>query len=481
MENSTLALTHDDDFLYLQIADRFTSQIHQQLLKTGEKLPSVRALSQEQGISISTAYKAYVQLEIKGLIEARPKSGYYVRYTPARSFDPAKTEKQAKETDKLSLDEMIAMVYRHFSSDSIIKLSRAAPALSLLPQAKLNKSMMEAIRQSANSCINYEEVQGNENLRKHIARLSFNWGGNILPDDVVTTQGCMEALVFCLKAVTKPGDLVAIESPTYFGIFTTVQSLGLCILEIPTDPIDGPDLNSLERSITEQKIKACLFVPTFSNPLGYCMTNEKKKKLVELLAKHEVPLIEDDIYGEMYFGKTRPRTCKSYDKQGLVLLCSSISKSLAPGYRVGWCIPGKFKAQFINLKLMHTLSSATPTQAAIGHFFETGRYDLHMRKLRKALHTQSLRYTQAVVEYFPDDIKVSRPQGGYVLWIELNKKIDAFKLYERAIVYSISISPGQIFSTDSRFTNFIRISFGLPYNDEIDKSLKTLGRLISEF
>jgi DNA-binding transcriptional MocR family regulator len=481
MDNSTFSAVHDEDFLYMQIAERLGSQIRQQLLRTGEKLPSVRSLSNEQGISLSTAYKAYVQLEIKGLIEARPKSGYYVRYTPARSFDEYEPEKQIKETKKLSLDEMIELVYRNFSGDSIVRLSRSAPALSLLPQAKLNKSMMEAIRLSSNSCINYDSIQGNENLRKQIARFAFSWGGNILPDDVVTSQGCMEALVFCLRAVTKPGDVVAIESPTYFGIFTTIQSLGLKIIEIPTDPVDGLDLDFLEQAITQKQIKACLFVPTFSNPLGYCMINDAKKRLVELLAKHEVPLIEDDIYGEMYFGKTRPRTCKSYDKQGLVMFCSSVSKSLAPGYRVGWCIPGKFKQQIINIKLIHALSSASPTQAAIGHFLETGRYDLHLRKLRKALYTQCLRYTQAIAEYFPDDIKVSRPQGGYGLWIELNKKIDAFELYEQALNYNISISPGQIFSTDSRFTNFIRISFGIPYNDEIEQSLKTLGRLVSKF
>jgi DNA-binding transcriptional MocR family regulator len=481
MENSALTLIHDNDFLYLQIADRLSSQIHAQVMKTGEKLPSVRALSQEQGISLSTAYKAYVQLEIKGLIEARPKSGYYVRYTPTRSFDNPGQDQPVKDTKTRSVDDMIAMVYRNFSNDSIVQLSMAAPALSLLPQGKLNKSMMEAIRLSANSCINYDTIQGNENLRKHIARLAFSWGGDILPDDVVTTQGCMEALVFCLQAVAKSGDTVAIESPAYFGIFTTVQSLGLKILEIPGNPAEGFNLDFLEKSIKEHQVKACLFVPTFSNPLGYCMTNDKKKALVRLLAKHRVPLIEDDIYGEMYFGKTRPRTCKSYDKEGLVMLCSSVSKSLAPGYRVGWCIPGKFKAQILNLKLMHTLSSASPTQAAIGHFFETGRYDLHMRNLRKALHTQCLRYTQAIAEYFPADVTVSRPQGGYVLWIELNKKIDAFKLYEQAMSCGISISPGQIFSTDSRFTNFIRISFGIPYNVEIEQSLKTLARLIKSF
>ncbi|WP_295797024.1 PLP-dependent aminotransferase family protein [Mucilaginibacter sp.] len=481
IDNLRTSAAHDEDFLYMQIADRLSNQIKGRVLKTGEKLPSVRALSHEQGISLSTAYKAYVQLEIKGLIEARPKSGYYVRYTPARSFDEVKKENTVTESKKLSVDDMIAMVHRHFSADGIVKLSVASPALSLLPQAKLSKSMVEAIRISANSCISYEGVQGNENLKKHIARLAFGWGGNILPEDVVTTQGCMEALVFCLRAVTKPGDVVAIESPTYFGIFSTIQTLGLKIVEIPTHPVEGLDLDFLANAIDEQQVKACLFVPTFSNPLGYCMTNERKKNLVELLAQRQIPLIEDDIYGEMYFGKTRPRTCKSYDKGGLVMLCSSVSKTLAPGYRVGWCMPGRFKKQVINLKLMHSLSSASPTHAAIGHFFETGRYDLHMRNLRKALYTQCLRYTQAVTEFFPADVKVSRPNGGYVLWIELDKKIDAFELYTQAIAYNISISPGQIFSTDSRFTNFIRISFGAPYSPEIEKSLKTLGQLMSKF
>ncbi len=476
--NNTLTTTIAEDFLYQQIADRLASQIKSQLLKTGDKLPSVRALSHEQGISLSTAYKAYVQLEIKGLIEARPKSGYYVRYTPARSFDQQKQEKPTKETKKLSLDEMISLVYRNYTNESIIRLSRAAPALSLVPQAKLNKSMIEAIRRSPDSCINYDSIQGNENLRKQIARFAFSWGGNVSADDVITTQGCMEALGFCLRAVTKPGDAVAIESPTYFGIFTTIQSLGLKIVEIPADPVAGLDLYYLEQAITEKQIKACLFVPSYSNPLGYCMSDERKKEMVDLLARHEVPLIEDDIYGEIYFGKTRPRTCKSFDKTGLVMFCSSVSKSLAPGYRVGWCIPGKFKEQIITLKLMHALSSAAPTQAAIAHFLETGRYDLHMRNLRRALHTQCMRYTQAIVEYFPGDIKVSRPEGGYGLWVELNKSVNAFELYEQALAFNIVISPGQIFSTDSRFTNFIRISFGIPYSEEIDRCLKKLGELI---
>ncbi|HXC05246.1 MAG TPA: PLP-dependent aminotransferase family protein, partial [Bacteroidia bacterium] len=330
------------------------------------------------------------------------------------------------------------------------------------------------------SCTGYENVQGNSLLRKQIARYAFNWGGSLTEQDIVTTQGCMEALFFCLKAVTNPGDTVAIEYPTYFGIFNVMQSLGLKVVEIPSHAQTGPDLAYLEKALERMKIKACLFVTNYNNPLGSCMPTESKKKLVKMLAAKEIPLIEDDIYGELYFGKVRPHTCKSFDKKGLVLLCSSVSKSLVPGYRVGWCIPGKFKDKVMNLKFMHTVSSATPTQAAVGLFFETGRYDLHLRHLRKALYTQCLRYTQAITAYFPSDTQITSPQGGYVLWVKLNKKVNAFALFQEALEYHISIAPGQIFSTDARFENYIRISFGMPYSPEIDSSLKTLGMLISK-
>jgi DNA-binding transcriptional MocR family regulator len=475
-----LVETPENDFLYAQIATRIEKQIKQNLLKCGDKLPSVRALSNEQGISISTAYKAYVELENLGMIEARPKSGYYVKFSPARFAKAPENKPPLKKIEQASVGQMIAMVYQNMSEDSVLRLSRASPHLSLIPLAKLSKSMIEAIRKSPSGNSNYENLQGNVSLRKQIAKNAFTWGGNITENEVVTTQGCMEALVFCLRALTKPGDTVAIESPTYFGIFNVMLSLDLNVLEIPVNPETGVDIEYLAQAMDKVDIKACLFVTNFSNPVGCCMPDERKKQLVALLTSRKIPLIEDDIYGEIYFGKSRPRTCKSFDTEGWVMLCSSVSKSLAPGYRVGWCIPGRFKDQIINIKMMHTISSATPTQAAIGHFFETGRYDLHMRNLRRALYTQCLRYTQAIATWFPANTKISRPQGGYALWIELDKSINAFELYQAAIEQNISIAPGQIFSTDARFTNFLRISFGIPYDDVVEKSFRVLGELIKK-
>lgn len=465
------------DFLYLQIADRLQTQIEQQVLKTGDKLPSVRALSKEQGISITTAFQAYSELEIKGLIEARPKSGYYVRFTPSQF--PRMMAKQNKERPKkVSVASVASLVYQKMKQEGVTKFSLAIPSIDLLPEAKLNKSMMEAIRKSPTSCLDYEDTQGNPALRGQLARHTFNWGAQYTADDIVTTQGCMEALVFCLKAVTEPGDTVAIETPTYFGIFNVLQSQGLKALEIPVDPANGLDIEYLEKALDTVKVKACLFVTSFNNPTGCDMPKERKQQLVKLLGERDIPLIEDDIYGEMYFGKTRPLPCKAFDTKGMVLLCSSISKTLAPGYRVGWCLPGKYLDKVFHLKLMNTVSSATPTQAAIAHFLETGRYDLHMRNMRKALHTQCLLYTQAIVRYFPEDTKISRPAGGFILWIEVNASINTMDLFHEALEYGISIAPGELFSADGRFNHHIRISFGHTYTATIEKSLKTLGQLV---
>lgn len=472
--------TNGEDFLYSQVADRLEVMMTNGVWKTGDKLPSVRALSEEQGISLSTAFKAYSALESRGMIEARPKSGYYVRFGLRRKAEPPRAPRYTAPPAGLSVEEMLATVYANLSEAGIVQLSLAAPSADLLPAAKLNKCLLEALRASPTSCLHYENIQGNERLRQQLARLSFNWGGNSTAQEVVVTHGCMEALAFCLQSATKPGDTVAIERPTYFGIFNLLKNLGLRALEVPTDPVTGPDLDFLQRAVAKRQIDAALLVPNFNNPTGGLMPDAHKQALVAMLAEQEIPLVEDDIYGEMYFGKTRPRTCKSYDREGLVLYCSSLSKTLAPGYRIGWCQPGRYLKQVLQNKLTHCVSCTTPTQAAIALFCETGRLDLHFRHLRKALYTQYLHYWQAVAAFFPPETRVSQPQGGYVLWLELPENVDAFHLYHRARQHHINIAPGQIFSIDGRFSHHIRLGFGTPYGPDIEGSLRTLGRLVRE-
>ncbi len=471
---------NSDDHLYIQVADGLEKMIAEEVLRIGDKLPSVRVLSDEYGISMGTAFQAYYHLEGRGLIESRPKSGYYVRFNHHRFPELPNHTRPEALSHEVSIKEMIASIYTDIATTGVTNFALAVPDASLLPAAKLNKSAIYALRNTHNHCMDYEHTQGNVELRKQIAKLAFNWGVNIKPDDVIVTSGCLEAISLCLKAITRFGDTVAVECPTYFGINQLIESLGLKVVEISTDPVTGVDLYDLQKAIKKFSIKACVFIPNFNNPLGSCITDENKKKLVELITRHNIPLIEDDIYGELYFGKVRPRNCKYYDTKGLVMYCSSLSKSLTPGYRIGWVIPGKFFDAVKQLKRIQNISSPTLTQAAIAHYLKHGRYEFHLKNLRKALHTQSLRYVQAIIKYFPADTKVSRPHGGFILWLELNKKVNAFKLRTEAMKHHISIVPGKIFSAGNNFSNCIRISFGKPWNDDTDYGLMMLGKLIKK-
>jgi DNA-binding transcriptional MocR family regulator len=271
--------------------------------------------------------------------------------------------------------------------------------------------------------------------------------------------------------------VIAIESPTYFAVLQIVDSLGMKAIEIPTHPRSGMDLDALESAIRKHRVRACVSMTNGHNPLGYVLDDTYKQNLVGVLTKHRVPLIEDDIYGDITFNGNRPKTAKAFDTEGLVLLCSSFSKVLAPGFRVGWIHPGRFLDIVTRLKFINTIASPTLPQVAIAEFIECGGYDRYLRGLRTALANQTQVYSQAVVQCFPEGTKISRPAGGYVLWVELPEKVDALKLYRAALAKGISIVPGLIFSASGRFKNHIRVSCGYPWADSIECAVTTLGRL----
>lgn len=471
-----------EDHLYRQVADGLEKMINEDVLRIGDKLPSVRVLSDEYGISMGTAFQAYYHLEGKGLIESRPKSGYYVRFNQRRFPELPKILHPDSLSHDVSVKEMITSIYGDIATPNakVINFALAVPDTSLLPAAKINKSVVAALRNSKDSCLSYENTMGNLELRKQIAKLAFNWGGKIKADEILITSGCLEAMTLCLRAVTKPGDTVAVESPNYFGVFQAIESMGLKVVELSSCYTNGLELDSLQQAIKKYPIKACVVIPNFNNPLGGCMPDENKKKLVEIITKHNIPLIEDDIYGELYFSRNRPKTCKYFDTKGLVMHCSSLSKSLSPGYRIGWTMPGKFIDEVKQIKRIQNISSPTLTQAAMAHFLQHGRYEYHLKNIRKALHTQCLRYIQAIIDYFPEDTKVSRPHGGFVLWVELNKKVNSFKLRTEAMKHNISVVPGKIFSVSCNYNNFLRISFGKPWDDDADYGLMMLGKLIKK-
>jgi DNA-binding transcriptional MocR family regulator len=464
--------------LYDRVAERIEQMIERGSLKRGDRVPSVRKLSDREQVSVSTVLQAYAILESRGLIEARPQSGYFVRGRTTPSPEPGVSRGRAApvrvQTAAATLQHLVSE--RH---TSLAPLASALPSPELFPTEGLKRAVVKATRRLGAAMHPYEHAPGYLPLREQIARRSLELGCALGPDDIVVTVGAMEALNLCLRAVASPGDVVAIESPTYFGILQVMESLGLRALEIRTHPREGLDVDALAAAIVKKRVRAVVAMPTFSNPLGSAMPDAAKKALVELLARHEIPLIEDDVYGDMPAHGERPRAAKAFDRDGNVLLCSSFSKSFSPGARVGWVAPGRFFEEVKALKFMNTIATPTIMQAAVAEFLQSGGYDRHLRKMRSALARQVEQVADAVARHFPPDTCMTRPGGGYVLWVELPRSIDTDVLHERALREQVSFLPGSVFSACGSFTNCLRLNCGYPYTDRIESSLRILGRLAS--
>jgi len=471
-------ITTNKEFIYLRISRTIEQQILDNALRTGDKLPSLRTICREYGVSQNTALSAYYHLESKMLIEARPQSGYYVRYSRTRLPSMPMKTSPSNASNYPDSELLVREVYSNLGQDGHMALSLGTPANELLPIAKLNKSLVQATRDLDGSGVNSDKVEGNERLRRQIARWSFAMECNFSYKDIITTSGCLNALSYCMMAVTEKGDTVAMESPVSFGMLQLAQALGVKVLELPTHPETGVDLNAFEDALKSGEVKASLLISNFSNPLGCCMPDENKKAAVELSEKFNIPLIENDLNGDVYFGQRRPKSCKTYDRSGIVLWCGSVSKTLAPGYRVGWVVPGRFKETVLRMKLFLTIATTSITQEVIANFLETGRYENHLRKLRHTLHGNMLQFSRTISDHFPEDTMASRPQGGFVLWVELPKGINTLSIYEKAIQEQISYAPGRIFSLQNQYNNCLRLNYGLLWNIELEQRLIRLGHLL---
>ncbi len=463
------------ELLYMGIANHIEEQIKHEVLKVGDRLPSLRTICIERGVSLTTAQQSYFELESRGLIESRPQSGYYVSYAH-KYFRNAPSPSQpiiAKPGEDVG--DIISAIAQN-SAKVKIMLSSGVASPELLPVAKLNKAIINATRELPESGIDYDR-QGNSKLRKQIALRSLLWGGKLKADDIVPTSGCMDALSFCMMALAQKGDTIAVESPVYFGILQLARLQGLNVLELPTHPATGIDPDALKKALEKKKVKLCLLVSNFSNPLGSCMPDEHKKEVVRLMEKHHVPLIEDDLFGDLYYGKQRPLNCKTFDESGIVLWCGSFSKTLAPGYRVGWVAPGQFREKIERTKMYHSLYCTSITHEAIGSFLENGRYENHLRRLRMVLHRNSLQMQRCISEYFPADTRVTRPQGAMQLWVELNRKTDTVELYNRAMKQGISVAPGRMYTLQDQYNNCLKLNYGMLWNDKVEEALKTVGGL----
>ncbi|MEQ1630204.1 MAG: PLP-dependent aminotransferase family protein [Gallionella sp.] len=463
---------------YEQLADDIAHSIKEGLLARGEKLPSVRQASAARKVSPSTVFQAYYLLEARGLIAARERSGYYV--TGGTHHMPPLPEPDVNTTlavTQVDVSELVFEVLESTRARKVVPLGSAFPSPLLFPMARLAKTMATCV-QAMDPWRSVEDISpGDAELRRQIALRYMIDGLQVSPDEIVITNGALEGLNLCLNAVTQPGDTVLISSPTFYAALQAIERNGLKAVDVPCHPADGIDLDALERALELHKPAACWLMTNFQNPIGSLMTDDKKKHMVELLTRHKVPLIEDDVYGELYFGDKRPIPAKAFDTEGLVMHCSSFSKCLAPGYRVGWAAPGRYAKAVERLKLTTTLATSVPAQITLASYLKKGGYDRHLRGLRHTLLLQQLKFVDAVERHFPQGTHLSAPNGGYFLWVKLPEGVNSLEMHRAALNLGISIAPGPIFSAQKGFTNYVRLNYGHIWSEEIEGAIAVLGKI----
>ncbi|MFB9841923.1 aminotransferase-like domain-containing protein [Mucilaginibacter ginsenosidivorans] len=463
--------------IYLAMANKITSMIGDDVYKAGDKLPSLRSLHRENGISIGTVLQAFNHLVNKGLIVSREKSGYFVSYGSGRKLASPQTIPASLSERTVRIDGLLQKLRADGTGRDFVSFANALPDHRLLPFNGIKRALQTVSRDISGSYLAIEERKGNLKLREEIAKRSFAWNGSLHADDLVITNGAMEAVILCLKAITKEGDTILVQDPCYYGIMQTLEYLNLKVVTVPCHSDTGIDVAVVEAACDKFDIKACVLVANFNNPDGACLNSGQKRRLAELANLRKLPVIEDDLYGDIFFRGNRPDTIKTYDKDGWVMYCNSFSKSLVPGFRIGWCAPGRFAYEVARLKSMHNGPVCNFTQRALHQLLASGLYDRHLKKYRVELQKNMLRTIHLIEKHFPGDTKISSPFGGLVIWAELSPEINTVNLQDEAFSQGISYAPGEIFSAKGDYKNYLRISFCRLWDTKTENALVRLGEL----
>jgi DNA-binding transcriptional MocR family regulator len=464
--------------LYQQVIDLIQSMQQSGTLRAGDKLPSLRKLSSRLDVSVPTVKQAYLELERQGAIAARPQSGYYLKAVEGKRLQSKKTDWRAVEPTIVKCRSMIEHVLDSAHRPDVLPLGLANPVMAHSPDKILARTMRRVLSRVADKVVSYGPVNGDPDLRRQIAYRYQDMGIEADPENLIITNGAQEALSIALQCVANAGDVIAVESPTFFGLMELIEGLKMKALEIRTCSEDGVCLDELAQAIEQHEVKACMFSTSINNPSGALMPDEKRKKLVTLLEHHNIALIEDDVYGELYFDDKQCKPATGYSSKNLVMTCASFSKTAAPGYRLGWLMPGKWEEKAKRLKRAHSCSTGMLQQWTMSEFIKSGDYDRHLKVLRKKLTYNCERMRALLAKYFPADTCISSPKGGSVIWLRLDSKINTVELFDEAIKQGISFAPGSIFSATGKYQNYMRISFGIAWSDKVEKAIERLGLLV---
>jgi DNA-binding transcriptional MocR family regulator len=465
--------------LYERVARIVEAQISTGALRANERIPSVRTMSRTAKVSVSTVVQAYVHLENIGLIEARPQSGFYVR-APELKRLPEPRPKPARMRRPVSIaNEVLDTCREALNRTDFVPLNGAFTSPTMYPNQRLNNLVREVLRDhpmNAGECI---LPPGHEELRRQIAKRMAVAGAPADPSHVVITSGAMDAMTLALRVACKPGDTVLVESPTYFGLLQAIEHLSLKVVEVPNCPVSGIDVDAVREVARSTKLAAAVLMPNFNNPSGSLTPDDAKREIVRILTDIEVPIIEDDIYGDLHYGSVRPVSMRAFDESGLVVSCGSVSKTIAFGYRIGWAVSPQFHTDIARAKFFSSVACPTLQQLVLARYYASGGYDRYLRRVRATLALNSQHAIDAITRFFPEGTRVARPPGGVVLWVELPRSVDGAELFRTAYASRIGIAPGLVFSAKGDYRNYIRLSCGLPWTPTLERAIEKLGRLVA--
>ncbi len=463
-------------FAYEVVEARIESLITGGALGSGDRVPSVREICRTHRVSVATAVQALSNLEAKSLIRAKPRSGFYVQpihQLPLPTASPVQLRPQ-----KLKISEDVARVFEDIRFPGAVPLGAGVPDPALLPAEEVARCVARAARLHAKGFGEYPRCETDLSLRKEIALRLGRAGCSVPVDELVITNGGMEALNLAVRSVASPGDTILVESPTYFGILQMIESLGMKAISVLSTCDTGIDLHAFEQAVTRYRVAAAILIPSFSNPHGACLGDKERLALTEIAERHRVPVIEDDIYGELGFEGVRPKPLKGFGDSRNTLLCSSLSKCLSPSLRVGWVAGGRFTENVRRLKWITSIATPHATAKAAADYLHSGGFDRHLRRFSKSLSANAARLSNSIASCFPEGTSLSRPRGGYSLWVGLPPGVNSLVLRDAAIKRGISICPGPIFSTHEEFQDCVRLNCAMVWGPRLQDAVRTLGELV---
>jgi DNA-binding transcriptional MocR family regulator len=461
--------------LYVKLAKRIEYAIQVGAYSPGDRLPSLRKCAQDHSVSLSTVLEAYRSLEDARLIECRPKAGHFVSVPLHRASE---TEVGALPAWSAAVEvaTLIETMMRSTTVPHLVSFGSGYPACDLM-QAEMRRAMLHAVQRGGRAPGYDPTTPGEDALRKAIARRTLTMGCALDPREIILTTGATESVSLCLMAVTRPGDTVAVESPTSFGFLRTLGVLGLSVLEIPSHPTHGLSVDALALALRTNRVSAVLATPTLANPTGTCMPLAERERLVQLLARDEIPLIEDVIYNDLVHDDVYRRAVKSYDKTGTVLLCGSYSKTISPGLRVGWLSAGAFATRIRTLKSAISGSNCLINELALAELLAESHYNRRLRALHQAYCKSRVEARRIIARAFPKGTRVNDPIGGSILWVELPGELDSLALFKACLQEQILIAPGTMFSVSDSYRHCFRISVPRLWENVHGRALARIGEI----